>query len=212
VIARTRRRRLGAPEEREVEGGRLITLTPEAWERQRLKCFTLANGLCKTCRKFAPLHTTKDRQGNVLRRAGHAHHPEGRVERDDRGETLEWMCWKCHGEEHVPAKVVPKKEVVMQEVDQEITDTGAASPMPQYQCHKKVWALKITKVEHVKYDTTTDENEIVEVSFEGRFAPRRFNLLGKPRPEAGWYYVRYVGGYESFSPAKEFEEGYTRIS
>lgn len=30
------------------------------------------------------------------------------------------------------------------------------------------------------------------------------------RPEEGGYYVRYSDGYESFSPAAAFEEGYTR--
>lgn len=87
----------------------------------------------------------------------------------------------------------------------------AATPMPQYQSHKKVWALKISKVELVGTDTTTDENEIVMVHFDGHFAPRKFSLRSKPKPEAGWYYVQYPDGYESFSPAAAFEEGYTLI-
>ena len=33
----------------------------------------------------------------------------------------------------------------------------------------------------------------------------------KHKPEVGGYYVVYVGGYKSYSPAKEFEEGYTRM-
>jgi hypothetical protein len=33
----------------------------------------------------------------------------------------------------------------------------------------------------------------------------------KHNPDAGGYYVRYADGYESFSPAQAFEEGYTRI-
>jgi hypothetical protein len=85
--------------------------------------------------------------------------------------------------------------------------------MPQYQSHKRVWALKIRAVEDLGTDTTTDENPIVKVHFEdAAFAPRTFNLRGKPTPEAGWYYVQYGDdGYESFSPAKAFEEGYTPI-
>jgi hypothetical protein len=60
--------------------------------------------------------------------------------------------------------------------------------------------------------TTTDESPIVEVGFEGNtFAARMFNTRSKPMPEVGWYYVQYPDGYESFSPAAAFEEGYTLI-
>jgi hypothetical protein len=84
--------------------------------------------------------------------------------------------------------------------------------MPQYQSHKKVHALKIASVEHLGCDSTTDENEIVLVGFEDtRFADRRFNLRGKPMPVVGGYFVQYEDGYESFSPAKAFEEGYTLL-
>lgn len=84
--------------------------------------------------------------------------------------------------------------------------------MPKYRCHKEVWALKIKSVDQIGCDTTTDENPIVRVTFEeGIFLPRNFNLHGKPTPVAGSYLVVYRDGYESFSPAKEFEDGYTRI-
>jgi hypothetical protein len=88
---------------------------------------------------------------------------------------------------------------------------SATTPMPQYQSHKKVWALKIVRVEDLGTDTTTDENPIAMVHFDAPFAPKRFNLRGKPTPAAGWYYVVYPDGYESFSPAAAFEEGYTLI-
>ncbi len=82
--------------------------------------------------------------------------------------------------------------------------------MPVYICHKEVRALKIARVEDRGTDTTSDENEIVEVFFEDiAFPPRKFNLRSKPKPDAGWYLIRYEDGYESFSPAKAFEEGYT---
>lgn len=87
--------------------------------------------------------------------------------------------------------------------------TGA--PMPQYVSHKKVRALKIVKVEYNGIDTTTDENPIVTVHFEPPFAPQKFNLKGKPTPEAGWYMVRYEDGYTSFSPVKAFEEGHSLV-
>lgn len=89
---------------------------------------------------------------------------------------------------------------------------GVMTPLPQYLSHKKVWALKISSVEDLGTDTTTDENPIVMVHFEDTtFEPRRFNLRGKPTPEAGWYYVQYPDGYESFSPAEAFDSGHTLI-
>lgn len=94
-----------------------------------------------------------------------------------------------------------------------MTDTSQAmSPMPQYVCHKKVWALKIEKV--VYMETGTDQiDPRVMVHFEGgRFCPREFVLRGLPTPEAGWYMVQYEDGYISFSPGKVFEEGYSPLS
>ena len=52
---------------------------------------------------FAPLHNTE----NAF--AGHAHHIRGRKIGDDRSEMLEWLCGRCHAEEHIPLKVVPRK-------------------------------------------------------------------------------------------------------
>jgi hypothetical protein len=91
------------------------------------------------------------------------------------------------------------------------TDTGATTPMPQYQSHKKVWALKITSVEQLGTDTSTYENPIVRVHFEPPFSAREFNLYGKPHPLPGWYMVQYEDGYISFSPGKAFEEGNSLI-
>lgn len=96
-------------------------------------------------------------------------------------------------------------------------NTGPALTMtdvlPQYVSHKQVGALKIADVEVLATDTTTDENPTqVRVKFENpSFASRVFNLHGKPTPYAGWYYVLYQDGYESFSPAKQFEEGYRAV-
>lgn len=84
--------------------------------------------------------------------------------------------------------------------------------MPQYQSHKKVWALKIAAVIQVGEATTTDESPIVEIQFENEaFASARHNLRGKPTPEPGWYLVQYEDGHISFSPGKAFEEGNTLI-
>lgn len=79
-----------------------------------------------------------------------------------------------------------------------------ASLMPQYQSHKKVWALKIKTIlpmagafipEDSRYDQVTLTPEYIE----------------KHKPKEGGYYVVYEDGYKSFSPAEAFEEGYTLI-
>ena len=81
-------------------------------------------------------------------------------------------------------------------------DTGASVEMPRYQSHKKVWALKIAAV---------DERRL---SFaESGYAPIlvEHNMFARYTPVPGDYYVVYDDGYKSISPAKAFEEGYTRI-
>lgn len=85
--------------------------------------------------------------------------------------------------------------------------------MPRYKCHKEVHALKIKAI----LDPTPPEQEsdgwrllVPEDEGYGPFAidPQ---YLHKHKPEAGGYYVVYADGYKSFSPAKAFEDGYTRI-
>jgi hypothetical protein len=84
-----------------------------------------------------------------------------------------------------------------------------ARELPVYQCHKKVGALKIAKV-HID----EDGQGVALVFKDARFAVRALTasqLKHKPTPEAGMYFVQYDGGYFSFSPAKEFEDGYTLV-
>lgn len=87
--------------------------------------------------------------------------------------------------------------------------TGASTPMPQYESHKRVWALKIEKVHE------DEHGQGVALVFENkRFAMRAFTadqLKNRPRPEPGMYMVQYEDGYISFSPGKAFEEGYTPV-
>lgn len=80
------------------------------------------------------------------------------------------------------------------------------SELPLYQCHKQVGALKVRGI--VK----------VEVGFELHFEDDRFAPHPVPNqwvahcePHIGGYFVRYEDGYESFSPARVFEMGYTAI-
>ena len=82
-----------------------------------------------------------------------------------------------------------------------------ASPMPRYQSHKEVSALKIKKVMRDEWG--------IGLVFEDRgFMVKPFTsdqLKGKPDVQDGWYMVVYPDGYVSFSPAQAFEEGYTKI-
>ena len=81
----------------------------------------------------------------------------------------------------------------------------------RYQCHKQVWALKIAKIEPVNPPFWNDGATITPT--EPGHAP--FHVDGgycaRHDPQVGGYYVVYDDGYESWSPGKTFESGYTRI-
>lgn len=73
--------------------------------------------------------------------------------------------------------------------------------LPMYKSHKIVHALKINEVD-VSGNT---------LGFEGDYEPMEMDTgwMQKHAPEAGGYFVVYADNYESYSPAKAFEEGYT---
>lgn len=78
--------------------------------------------------------------------------------------------------------------------------------LPRYQCHKQVWALKIKQI--------IPNPRGQELHFENeRYAPIEVNddWVNKYSPRAGGYFVVYKGGYQSYSPASAFEEGYRLI-
>ncbi len=99
----------------------------------------------------------------------------------------------------------------------------ASMAMPQYQSHKKVWALKIKSFE-AWYPTIEELNEVLEgvdvPSMGGVITPEdeRYGPINVSReyvlkhtPQAGGYYVVYSDGYQSWSPADAFESGYTLV-
>ena len=94
-------------------------------------------------------------------------------------------------------------------------DYGGTMPqaeMPRYKCHKIVHALKIQRViDPSLLNDETDGSRILVP--EEPFAPLRVGMeyVRKHNPQAGGYFIRYEDGYESFSPAKAFEDGYTRL-
>ena len=90
--------------------------------------------------------------------------------------------------------------------------------MPKYRSHKEVWALKIKSIE-LDVDRADNENRETDRSIyitpeEEGFVEFKVDreYAAKHSPEVGGYYVVYKDGYKSYSPAKAFEEGYTKIS
>ena len=79
--------------------------------------------------------------------------------------------------------------------------------LPQYQSHKKVWALKIKQVE-----LRPANGHIIHPEDEG-YAPFAVSdeYVQKHNPQAGGYYVVYEDGYKSWSPAEAFLGGYKAI-
>ncbi|TMI87858.1 MAG: hypothetical protein E6H08_18780 [Bacteroidetes bacterium] len=78
--------------------------------------------------------------------------------------------------------------------------------MPRYKCHKIVHALKIKEM-----ISLIDGIYIrpVEAGYAPFIVSEEWAI--KHNPKVDGYYVVYDDGYKSFSPAKAFEEGYTRI-
>jgi hypothetical protein len=77
-----------------------------------------------------------------------------------------------------------------------------SAEMPRYQCFKKVHALKIKEISDNILTFTDHTYAPIEADRE---------MWARYTPKPGDYYVVYEDGYTSFSPAKAFEEGYTRI-
>lgn len=72
--------------------------------------------------------------------------------------------------------------------------------MPRYKSHKTVQALEIKEVAgHVLY--------FKDESFDSIDAPEE--LFSRYTPVPGDFLVLYEDGYKSFSPRKNFIEGYT---
>ena len=85
---------------------------------------------------------------------------------------------------------------------------SSETPLPRYRCHKRVWALKIKAIE-IPIDPTQKPKIIPEDAGYSAVEVET-SYIAKHSPSVGGYYVVYEDGYVSFSPAKAFEEGYTR--
>jgi hypothetical protein len=95
---------------------------------------------------------------------------------------------------------------------------GEQRELPRYQCHKKVWALKIKSIvldaELAKAEDRDSDGSAMITPEDPGYAPFRADrdYVHKHRPEAGGYYVVYDDGYASWSPSKAFEDGYSLIA
>jgi hypothetical protein len=90
---------------------------------------------------------------------------------------------------------------------------GVKAEMPRYLCHKQVWALKIADIKDPTEPGNESDGSRIIVPADAGFAPFRVECayVHKHKPEVGGYYVVYADGYKSYSPAKAFEDGYTRV-
>ena len=89
--------------------------------------------------------------------------------------------------------------------------------LPAYRCHKEVWALKIKDIKQAPADQEKrfsggDWYLIPEDNDYMPICVGHDEYIVRHKPEPGGYFVIYQGGYESYSPAQPFEDGYTLIS
>jgi len=96
-------------------------------------------------------------------------------------------------------------------------DNTVLSEFPKYICHKEVHALKI---ESILFDRDVARNQCRQTDgtamitpVDKRYTPFKVGVgfVAKHNPQAGGYYVVYEDGYESFSPAEAFEDGYELV-
>ncbi len=82
------------------------------------------------------------------------------------------------------------------------------SDLPRWQCHKQVSADRIVQLNRTpegRRAWVLAGGAVIEVSPD--LAARAAKMT---RDDLG-YYVRYDDGYESWSPSKAFEDGYSRL-
>lgn len=88
-------------------------------------------------------------------------------------------------------------------------ETVPEAELPVYLCHKKVRALQIVDIGVPK--DSEDQSRILVFGSEYPAKGVPADYVYKHKPKAGGYYVVYDDGYESFSPAEAFEDGYSLL-
>lgn len=113
------------------------------------------------------------------------------------------------------------------------------SELPKYRCHKEVWALKIKEIqvpslpvfvrptcrgcyvlgtacgtcERCAWERSGSRLLTLLIPFSAAYGaiPVTAEYIAKHKPVPGGYYVVYKDGYQSFSPAEAFEDGYSAV-
>lgn len=80
--------------------------------------------------------------------------------------------------------------------------------MKKYQCYKVVDAFKIDRI----VDNGPEKGLFPKRPTGSVFVYVSAEWFDKHNPEVGGYYVRYKDGYDSYSPAEAFENGYTEMT
>lgn len=76
--------------------------------------------------------------------------------------------------------------------------------LPRWLCHKMVDADRIVELIYADGALTMRLSEGAQVVVSKAWDKQH-------SPAVGGYFVRYDDGYQSYSPAKAFEEGYSRV-
>lgn len=84
----------------------------------------------------------------------------------------------------------------------------AQTALQRYKCHKEVRAAKMVALQHIDLFSRTRRCDLDN----GGYVLLSDEYCARHQPQVGGYYVLYDDGYESFSPAKAFENGYTPIN
>lgn len=85
----------------------------------------------------------------------------------------------------------------------------ASTDLPKWRSHKEVGADKIIDITRAPA-SATDTGILWKLKCGRIINPTR-DLIARGEPVVGDYYVEYADGYQSWSPASAFEEGYTEI-
>lgn len=83
--------------------------------------------------------------------------------------------------------------------------------LPYWRCHKVVRAAKIEKIEPCPYLGVGWHDLFLDTPGGTLVRTVQPTYIDRHKPKVGGYYVLYEDGYESFSPAEPFQNGYTRI-
>lgn len=73
--------------------------------------------------------------------------------------------------------------------------------LPRWKCHKEVDGFQIDRIVG---NSLISADAAVYVTVDEAY-------MKKHEPKVGGYYVKYLDGYESFSPAQPFESGYSKV-